>query len=241
MIDIKFIGSGSKGNCCRISDGATSLLLDAGLSCAEIMKGCDYRLSQVSGVLVTHRHRDHCKAVPKLLDMGLDVYALGDVYDSFSPPTSPMRNVHLACPHSLLFDSTLLVGSWNVYPFEVPHDVPNVGYYLYSRHTGETLLYATDAMYIGKTFPRLDYILIEANYDPDIIRENGDSGAISRSRQKRTYSTHMSIQTTLDMLRANNLSYTKQIWLMHLSDDNSNAEDFKKQIQQLSGCEVYIA
>ena len=240
MIDIKFIGSGSKGNCCRISDGATSLLLDAGLSCTEIMKGCGYKLSQVSGVLVTHRHRDHCKAVPKLLNMGLDVYAPVDVYDSFPAPIAPTHNAHSVYPCNPLF-IPVLGGSWEIRPFAVPHDVPNVGYYLYSRHTGETLLYATDAMYIGKTFPRLDYILIEANYDPEIIRENGSSGVIGRSRQKRTYGTHMSIRTTLDMLRANNLSYTKQIWLMHLSDDNSNAEEFKKQIQQLCGCEVYIA
>jgi len=33
----------------------------------------------------------------------------------------------------------------------------------------------------------------------------------------------------------------RQIYLLHLSDGNSDAEAFKRQVQQETGAEVYIA
>lgn len=234
MIDIRFIGSGSSGNSCRITDGKTPLLLDAGLSYREISRGCGYSLSEVQAVLITHRHRDHCKALPELASRGYQIYAPVDVYYSFDGLSAV--NLNTAYPYNMT-----TIGTWTVTPFAVPHDVPCVGYYLHSMFSGENLLYVTDAMYVREKFDNLNYILIEANYSPEILRQNGADGTIGRSRQKRTYSTHMSVETTLDMLRANDLSKLKQVWLMHLSDDNSNAAEFKRRVQEVCGCEVYVA
>ena len=44
-----------------------------------------------------------------------------------------------------------------------------------------------------------------------------------------------------DFLRANDLSRVKEIHLLHLSDENSNAERFKREIQEISGKPVYVA
>jgi phosphoribosyl 1,2-cyclic phosphodiesterase len=51
----------------------------------------------------------------------------------------------------------------------------------------------------------------------------------------------MSLKTVKDMLRANDLSQVKEIHLLHLSDRNSSAKLFKKEIQELTGKPVYIA
>jgi len=39
---------------------------------------------------------------------------------------------------------------------------------------------------------------------------------------------------------ANDLSKVREIWLLHLSDNNSNAERFKQEIQELTGRMVFI-
>jgi DNA/RNA-binding domain of Phe-tRNA-synthetase-like protein len=43
------------------------------------------------------------------------------------------------------------------------------------------------------------------------------------------------------MLKANNLSQVNNIVLIHLSDGNSDAEDFQKQVTELTGKTVYVA
>ena len=47
--------------------------------------------------------------------------------------------------------------------------------------------------------------------------------------------------TLLDLLRANDMTKVRQIYLLHLSDGNSDAAAFRRQVQQETGAEVYIA
>ena len=77
--------------------------------------------------------------------------------------------------------------------------------------------------------------MIEANYDYDLM--NVDVLALNR----RILHSHMSIDNLKDFIRANDLSKVRQIYLLHLSDDRSNAEDFKRVVQMLTGAEVYVA
>jgi phosphoribosyl 1,2-cyclic phosphodiesterase len=56
------LASGSKGNSTVISAGGTSLLVDAGLSCRELLKRMALRgiePSALSAILITHEHLDH--------------------------------------------------------------------------------------------------------------------------------------------------------------------------------------
>ena len=56
--------------------------------------------------------------------------------------------------------------------------------------------------------------------------------------QKKLIDDDLSYQ---DFLRANDLSRVKEIHLLHLSDRNSSANCFKKEIQSLTGKPVYVA
>ena len=44
-MDIKILASSSAGNAYRISDGRTSLLLDAGIPIKAIQVGCDFKVT----------------------------------------------------------------------------------------------------------------------------------------------------------------------------------------------------
>ena len=63
------LASGSRGNAIYISDGLTSILVDAGLSGIEIrrrLKSRGLSPKDLDAILVTHEHSDHIQAVSVL-------------------------------------------------------------------------------------------------------------------------------------------------------------------------------
>lgn len=233
-MDITVLASSSKGNAYLISDGQTSLLLDAGINIQSLQIKSGFRLCDVSGCLITHSHMDHVKAAKDLLKFGIDVYiSKGESERAGLPPHHRLHRVKALQK----FD----VGTFRVTPFDVQHDTPEpLGFLVQSRATKENLLYFTDTYYIKYKFRNLHYIMAECNYSYDAVKESVDKGYIPQSLVPRLFKSHMSVEHLVQMLKANDLSNIKQIYLLHLSENNSRADEFKKTIQKVTGAEVYI-
>ena len=228
-MDIKVIASGSSGNAYLIGDGRTLLLLDAGIPFKRIQIGCGFRTSTIDACLVTHRHGDHAAAVPKLIQRGITVYSNADVAERYKGVQELTQRKEYP------------IGTLRILPFAAEHDVPCFGYQVTSTETGEKLVYITDSAYVRYTFTGLTHIMIEANYAEDIMIGNVRDGKVPLPLAERVAGTHMSIDTLLELLRANDMTKVRQIYLLHLSDMSSDAERFKKLVQQETGAEVYIA
>ncbi len=228
-MDIKVIASGSSGNAYLIGDGKTRLLFDAGIPFKRIQIGCGFKTSSIDACLVTHRHGDHAAAIPKLLQRGITVYSNEDVAGLYPGVQSVEARREFR------------IGTLRILPFEAEHDVPCYGYQVTSTETGEKLVYITDSAYVRYTFTGLTHIMIEANYAEDIMIGNVRDEKVPLSLAERVAGTHMSIDTLLSLLRANDMTNVRQIYLLHLSDMSSDAERFKKMVQQETGAEVYIA
>ena len=75
IMDIKVIASGSSGNCYRVSDGETSVLLDCGIPFKQIQKALNFELSSINGgVLVIMPTKTTLKGARELARIGVDVY-----------------------------------------------------------------------------------------------------------------------------------------------------------------------
>jgi phosphoribosyl 1,2-cyclic phosphodiesterase len=78
MMRMTVLASGSKGNSSVVATGRTRILVDAGLSCREILKrmhiaGEDPRT--LDAILITHEHQDHVQGVAVLArKLGIPVY-----------------------------------------------------------------------------------------------------------------------------------------------------------------------
>lgn len=56
-MNVKCLGTGSKGNCYALTDKSGNiLLLDCGIPLKEIKIGIDFQVSKIVGCLVTHSH-----------------------------------------------------------------------------------------------------------------------------------------------------------------------------------------
>lgn len=232
-MEINVMASGSTGNAYRVSDGTTSLLLDAGIPIKRIQAGLQYRVTSLQGCLVTHCHLDHSKAAKDLARLGVDVYTSEGTIDAMGLEGHRFKTVK-----SL---QEVTIGSFKVLPFDVQHDAPEpLGFLLSSTKTGEKLLYFTDTYYLKYKFCGLTHIMAECNYDMESMRRSVEAGYIPPELAPRIIKSHMSLEHLMDMLRANDLSKVRQIYLLHLSDNNSNEARYCEAIQKLTGAEVYV-
>lgn len=232
MIDITVLSSGSKGNCYHITDGETPLLLEAGIPWKKIQRGLDFRTSGIEGCLVTHQHKDHCKAAKDVMKAGIDICASNETIQVLGITGHRINEVKARQQFNL--------GTWTILPFDTVHDVDSLGFLLANK-VGEKLLYLTDTAYCKYKFVGLTHIMVESNFADDIIRDNVEKGIVAPELKNRIIQSHFSLANVKEFFKANDLSKVEAIWLIHLSDDNSDSARFKLEIQRLTGKPVYIA
>lgn len=233
MIEITVLASGSRGNCYHISDGRTPLLLECGIPFREIQKGLQFRVSGVAGCLVSHEHQDHAKAVQDMMKAGVDCY--------MSRGTAEAVGVAGHRLHAIQARKQFQLGFWTVLPFETEHDAEEPLGFLLANRAGDKLLYATDTYYVRYKFRGLTHIMLECNYAADILARNVETGLVPPALKRRILKSHFSLEHVKQFLLANDLSRVQEIWLLHLSDGNSDAARFKREVQELTGKPVYIA
>lgn len=126
-------------------------------------------------------------------------------------------------------------GKFTVRVFSLVHDVECYGFYITHPDIG-SLIYASDTEYIKYRFKDINHILVEANYSDDLI----DNEAVNREHVLRG---HMSLQTALDFISTNDNPALRNVVLLHLSDKNSNSEQFLQKTEETVkyGADCYIA
>ena len=233
-MDIKVLASGSSGNCYLVSDGVTPLLLECGISIKQIRRGLGFGLTNVAACLVSHEHQDHAKAVADVLRAGVEVYT--------SPGTIKVLGLEHHRLRPVRAKETFKVGTWTVRAFETQHDAQEpLGFLLHSNATSERLVFATDTYYVKYRFPGLTHIMLECNYSSDILETNVANGSVPTVLKNRLLTSHFSLENVKEFLKANDLSKVQEIHLLHLSDGNSDADRFKREIMAVCGKPVYIA
>ena len=233
-MELKCLSSSSSGNCYLLtSRSGETLVIESGVRFSKVKEALDFDISGVIGVLLSHEHKDHCKYVKDFLAAGIDVFA------SLGTIKAIKINHHRfsRARHNHVFS----VGEFVVMPFDIQHDcAEGLGYLIKHEEMG-TCLFLTDSFYVEYVFPGLNNIMIEANNSEQIINDRLESGTIHPSVANRVNTSHMSIETLKTMLNANDLTQVNNIILLHLSDGNSDAKAFKKDIEDLTRRTVHVA
>lgn len=226
---IKTIASGSSGNCYLIDDGVTAVVLECGINYDKFISEIDNR--KISGVLVSHEHKDHSKIVDKLLFLGYPMY--------LSSGTIKSCQLQKNRCHIIKSKQLFKIGSFDILPFDTQHDAEEpLGFLIKSNVTGEKILFATDTYYLKYKFSGVDIYMIECNYDIDTLNHNIDLGIIPKSLKNRILKSHFSLSNLIKFLKETDLSKTNKIYLIHISSGNLDINKAKKQIQDMTFAEV---
>ena len=222
------LASSSRGNCYVVSDGETAILLECGISFRRIKKGLGFDLSAIRACLVSHEHKDHAKSVMDLIKSGVEVFA--------SEGTAEALDCALITPVEA--GVQFHVGSLEIMPFRTWHDAEEpLGFLIYSRVDGERLVFATDTVNLGHTFPGVNLLALEANYDKDILARCERMPEKVRERVTRT---HMEIGTLCQYLETLDLSACRTLYLLHLSNAASNEENFIERVRRVVPPNVHV-
>lgn len=125
MIHFVSLASGSSGNCYYLSDGHTTILIDAGIGSRTIkkrLKELDLDFQNIQAVLVTHDHVDHIKAVGSLGEKsGIPIYSTRKVHSGISRSYCMTERLKTSA-HFIEKEEPFMIGSLRITAFDVPHD-----------------------------------------------------------------------------------------------------------------------
>lgn len=229
---IDIIASGSSGNCYKVSNEDTALLIECGIPYKKIQEALNFKVTDIDGVLVSHEHGDHSKACKDLIKAGVDLYMTAGTKEALNLDTHRVKTFK---QFSMYIEFE--IGSFKIKPFKTVHDAKEpVGFVIYDKLAKEELVFITDTQYSIYNF-KPTYFMLEINYVREKINENGNLNPALRERIKKN---HMSLETAIDLLEKCNLSRLKKIYIMHLSDSNSDAEFIKNSLQELTGVSIEI-
>ena len=221
--EIWTLSSGSSGNCCWIRHGKCEFLIDAGISRRAIsiaLRSLGSDLSNLSAVFVTHEHSDHIKGLPMLTKYEhIPVHAVTETAEL-------LGGVDPACivSHSALY-SVELSREVKVESFVTPHDsCASVGYVITAGDRRFAL--ATDmgmcAKSVADALSGCEGVILEANYDVDMLREGSYPPYLKDRIFART--GHLDNRDSAKMAAYLALHGTRRILLAHLSEENNTPE-----------------
>ncbi|GAA0083168.1 MBL fold metallo-hydrolase [Clostridium sp. CTA-6] len=231
---LKVLGSGSAGNCYLLQGENETLIIECGIKYKDILKGLNFNISNVVGCIISHEHKDHCKAMRDILKAGIDVYT------SVGTARALADECYIETYHRLNFiksEKVFKAGEFTILPFKTQHDAAEpLGFLIYQKEIGN-LLFITDSYYCEYKFQDVDHVLIECNYSNEILQEK----ELSKTLKNRIIKSHFELENVKEFLKATDLKETKEIVLIHLSDGNSNTTQFQEEIEKLTGKPTYIA
>ena len=242
-MELKVLGSSSHGNCYVLYNSSEALIIEAGISLKEVLIAIKFK-QNIVGLIVSHQHNDHAGFIDDYVRAGVPVLALSDVFKEKGINESQGNITRLE------YGKLYKFGNFKVYPFPVLHDVPCAGYLIYHPEMGTTF-FATDTFSIAKRdkdgnivqerFKGINHYMVEANYSDRILDRNISVGNIPVVLKKRLMLSHLEINNTIRFLLTSDLSTTKDILLIHLSDGNSNENEFTDLVKKATGKRCFAA
>lgn len=223
MVDICAIASGSNGNCYYIGNSGSAVLIDAGVSCRQILKRMEERgldPLHIKAVLISHEHVDHCCGA-KILSkkLGIPVYMTGKTWNRIHEDRRPGQ-IETFVP-----GDTIIIERFKIHTFSKNHDAVEpcsfrVEYN--SIHIGVFTDIGLACRNVSVHLGKCHALFMETNYDEEMLW----SGSYPYYLKSRIASSngHLSNIQAFQLIKECRHADLKIVLLSHLSAENNTPE-----------------
>lgn len=223
---LRSFGSGSSGNCYYFGTTERGILIDAGISARTIhkyLKEMGLEFKNIMGVLVTHDHADHIRAVGTLGErVHLPIYATPLIHEGIDHNYGVTQKLRSGRRYFTKGEPWQL-GEMTINTFGISHDSTEcVGYVI--DHMHQRFMIATDCgepnAEMEEYLRTANHIIIEANHDEQLLL----NGPYPTYLKQRILSSrgHQSNVTCGELLERNYHYGMKNVFLCHLSQENND-------------------
>ena len=227
MFKYSILSSGSDGNAIYVESQKERLLIDAGLSGKKIenlLKSIDRTADNLTGILVSHEHRDHVQGVGVLARRyQIPVFANRPTWDAMMPI---IKDIPSELKNEFALGTTKIFSDLDIESFGVSHDAVMPQFYRVHQNNHQFVV-LTDTGYCSerlvKTLKGADAYLIETNHDVEMLRV-GQKYSWDLKQRIMSDNGHLSNEdganAALEMIGAK----TKRFYLGHRSQENNMRE-----------------
>jgi phosphoribosyl 1,2-cyclic phosphodiesterase len=181
ILGFSTLASSSSGNCYYIKSETTSLLVDVGISAAQIVKRLDaleVSVQEIAGVFLTHEHVDHVKSVSAFHKKAPEAWFVASqgTVNGLDPKVRMAVENQLTivtpgcCDGSQCRD--LMIGDIEVHSFCLSHDAAEPTAYTFSKD-GRKIAIVTDTGIVTEeiyeALKDADLLVLEANHEENIL------------------------------------------------------------------------
>ncbi len=220
------LASSSKGNSTFVFTDTTRILIDAGITYAELrikLGKLGFSCDDITAVIITHEHSDHIKGVGSIMRKhGTPVYVHTSGYDSLKKKIGKVNENQLI----QFFDDSFAIGDLQITPFHLSHDSSCcVGYTISDGINQMTT--ATDlgvfTVDLIKYFEGSKLVILESNHDVDMLMANPRYSFLLKNR---ILGKHGHLNNNIAARVVEKLAHmgVKQVILAHLSEENNTPE-----------------
>jgi phosphoribosyl 1,2-cyclic phosphodiesterase len=230
-VRVTVLASGSRGNCTVLSTSTGSILVDAGISCREIlrrMKAVGEDPRQLKGIVISHEHADHVAGLPVLAKkLKIPVYMTEGTYESWRKFTRDPEGKPARLDQREYFQAgrSFSIGDITINPFTIPHDAADPCGFTF-RTEGVKIGLATDLGYLPYSVKHhlrgCDGLLIESNHDLEMLRNGPYPWMIKQRVMSRV--GHLSNSALAEFLESDYDGGAAFLVLLHLSEQNNYPE-----------------
>ena len=228
VVIFRSFASGSSGNCYYLGTRQGGVLIDAGISARTIQKhlrDMELDFHNIRGVLITHDHADHIRAVGTLGErVHLPIYTTAEIHEGIDRNYGVREKLRTSRRY-FQKGEPFSIGDMQITTFGINHDSTDCLGYIIDLY-GQRFMIATDCGEPNKdmeaALQTANHIVIEANHDEHMLL----NGPYPTYLKERILSPrgHQSNVTCAELIQRNWHAGMRNIWLCHLSQENNDPD-----------------